>query len=135
MHANVACGVRVERTPDLDERLYVVLLDGQAESYGLADERINHNRNEEIEEDLSHDDLEDHEVEDGQSEVSTAVGNSTISSDGSLVLVRVALVRDAVDTSGVKHNRIPSFSSGASQQEEEGTEEGLEIGMDIQVRL
>ena len=115
MHTYVACRVRVEHTPDQPERLNIILLNWQAESYGLADEGINHYRNEKVEEDLSHDDLEDQEVEDGQSKVSTAVGNSAISSDSCLVLVRVTLESDAVGASGVKHDRIPSLSSSASQ--------------------
>ena len=84
---------------------------------GLAEERIDYDRDEEVEEHLRNDDLEEQMEGDCRTEATTSTGgiwvtrSEAVSDHGFVRLVLLALVQKGVRLGRVKHNSVPCFTS------------------------
>ena len=84
---------------------------------GLAEERIDDDSNEKVEEHLRNDDLEEQMEGDCRTEATTSTGgiwvtrSEAVSDHGFVRLVLLALILKGVRLGRVKHNSVPCFTS------------------------
>ena len=115
VYADKASSLRIEITPDFNERVDVNLFHWKGMSFTLSRKGVDQNGDEKVQEDLRNNDLESQEVGDGEG-MATPIRLSIILHDRLVVSIFVALENYAVRSSGVKHKGIPTFTSSCSEQ-------------------
>ena len=115
--------------PKLSELDYSQLTWLQIHQVILLQEGINDDGDEEIEEDLSHNDLVQNHEACCSEEVATAFPDTVIGKDLFHCLALLALEKDCVLSTQIEHQCVPALSSGASEQGQEGCPKVLEVNM------
>lgn len=123
-------GIMVHLTPDFLKLFDAVIANWQLTGLGLANERINQDRNEEVDEDLSHDDFKARKENQRSSRISTVICNHPIIDDVLKLLVRLTLEHDTLGASKVVHD-VAGFAGSRAEQQKEGVEEVLEVAVVI----
>lgn len=112
---DVASGLWVVPAPQLSERVDIVLFDGEVECFRLADEGVDHDSNEQVEEDQRHHNHEGEEVDSCCQGFPTAVRDAIIVHNRLVGRVLVTLEGDAPLPHSVSHDRVPAFTSGTAE--------------------
>lgn len=112
------------------------MLDRHVSQIGLAEESINDDSNEQVEEDLRDNDLEEQVESDGNARSAPlwslpVCWVSSIGNNSRILFFLNTLVENRSGLRGVEHDCVPGFSSGTSDQGQEGGTETLEVHMSV----
>lgn len=130
------CSPRVVLAPTMKKDVHISLFNWHFLSLCLSSKCVDHDSDEQIQKDLTHDIEEDHEIGTSYKGLSAAVSNSVIIIHNAFIIgVLVTLKQNGLSSHGVHHNAIPSFTCGTAEQKKERGVECLKIGMSVHLIL